>query len=87
MRIARNIITLALLLQLACHSATAPTDGVTATGGRLAGGQYLIDLVPAKYLVDLKRAGIDRTSDLPRVIEIHANSVTTLNVNIDTGIR
>jgi hypothetical protein len=43
--------------------------------------------VPAKYLVDLKRAGIDRTSDLPRVIEIHANSVTTLNVNIDTGIR
>jgi hypothetical protein len=38
MRIARNIITLALLLQLACHSPTAPTDGVTATRGRLAGG-------------------------------------------------
>ncbi len=50
-------------------------------------GLYFIDLVPAKYLVDLKGAGIDRTSDLPKVVEIHANNVTTLNVNIDTGLR
>jgi hypothetical protein len=52
-----------------------------------AQGLYVIDLVPAKYLIDLKRAGIDQTSDLPKVVEIHANSVTTLNVNIDTGLR
>jgi hypothetical protein len=50
-------------------------------------GLYVIDLVPAKYRIDLKRSGIDRTSDLPAVVEIHANSVTTLNVSIDTGIR
>jgi len=50
-------------------------------------GLYFIDLAPAKYLVDLKGVGIDRTGDLPKVVEIHANSVTTLNVNIDTGLR
>jgi len=50
-------------------------------------GLYLIDLQPAKYRIDLKPAGIDRTSDLPAVVDIHANSVTTLNVNIDTGLR
>jgi hypothetical protein len=52
-----------------------------------AQGLYVIDLVPARYLIDLKRAGIDRTSDLPKVVEIHKNSVTTLNVSIDTGLR
>jgi hypothetical protein len=52
-----------------------------------AQGLYVIDLVPARYLINLKRTGIDRTSDLPKVVEIQANSVTTLNVNIDTGLR
>jgi len=50
-------------------------------------GLYAIDLVPAKYLVDLKGVGLDRSSDLPKVIEIHANTVTALNVSIDTGLR
>lgn len=50
-------------------------------------GLYVIDLVPAKYRIDLKPNGIDRASELPAVVEIHANSVTTLNVNIDTGLR
>jgi hypothetical protein len=50
-------------------------------------GLYVIDLAPAKYRIDLKPNGIDRTSDLPAIVEIHANSVTTLNVNIDTGLR
>jgi len=52
-----------------------------------AQGLYVIDLPPAKYRIDLQRAGIDRTSDLPAVVDIHANTVTTLNVNIDTGLR
>ena len=52
-----------------------------------AQGLYVIDLVPARYLINLKRTGIDRTSDLPKVVEIQANSVTTLNVSIDTGLR
>jgi hypothetical protein len=51
-------------------------------------GLYVIDLAaPAKYTVDLKPNGIDRTSDLPKVVDIHANTVTRLDVNIDTGIR
>jgi hypothetical protein len=51
-------------------------------------GAYLIDLAaPAKYTVDLKPNGIDRASDLPKVIDIHPNTVTRVDVNIDTGIR
>src|ERR1041385_4041988 len=50
-------------------------------------GAYLIDLVPARYTIDLKRAGVDRTGDLPQTVDIHANTVTMLNVNIDTGLR
>jgi hypothetical protein len=51
-------------------------------------GFYLIDLAaPAKYTVDLKPNGIDKTSDLPKVVDIHANTVTRVDVNIDTGIR
>jgi hypothetical protein len=50
-------------------------------------GAYFIDLAPAKYTIDLKPSGIDHTSDLPKVIQILANSVTRIDVNIDTGIR
>jgi hypothetical protein len=50
-------------------------------------GAYLIDLAPAMYTVDLKPNGIDKTIDLPKVIEIKTNVVTRLDVNIDTGIR
>ena len=50
-------------------------------------GAYFIDLVPAKYTIDLKGSGADSTSDLPKTVEIHANAVTRLDVNIDTGIR
>jgi hypothetical protein len=51
-------------------------------------GSYLIDLAaPAKYTVDLKPNGVDRTSDLPKVVEIHPNTVTRADVNIDTGLR
>ena len=50
-------------------------------------GLYVIDLAPAKYLVDLQRVGIDRSGDVPKVVEIHANTVTTLNIAIDTGLR
>jgi hypothetical protein len=51
-------------------------------------GLYVIDLAaPAKYTVDLKPNGIDHTSDVPKLVDIHANTVTKLDVNIDTGIR
>jgi hypothetical protein len=50
-------------------------------------GLYLIDLVPAKYTVDIKGVGLDRSADVPKVVEVHANAVTRLDISIDTGIR
>jgi hypothetical protein len=50
-------------------------------------GLYAIDLVPGRYLVDLKPNGIDHSSDVPKMIDIHANSVTSIDISIDTGIR
>lgn len=50
-------------------------------------GAYFIDLPPAKYTIDLKGSAADRTGDLPKTVEIHANSVTRLDVDIDTGLR
>jgi hypothetical protein len=50
-------------------------------------GSYLIDLTPATYTVDVKQNGMDRTTDLPKVVDIHANTVTKVDVNIDTGLR
>ncbi len=50
-------------------------------------GAYTIDLAPGKYTVDLKPAGVDKTRDLPKTVDIQSNAVTTLNVNIDTGLR
>ena len=50
-------------------------------------GLYLIDLAPAKYTVVLRPSGSDHTPDLPKVVDITANGIMQLNVNIDTGIR
>lgn len=140
MRAHRPEVAIAILiLAIACHSPTSPTDSRTASSvaehGRLSGivtigpncpgpetsnpcptqpsayaarkilvyseaktnllftvdidsrGAYLIDLAPAMYTVEMKPNGIDKTSDLPRVVDIKANTVTRVDVNIDTGIR
>ncbi|HEV7487602.1 MAG TPA: hypothetical protein VGQ65_18190 [Thermoanaerobaculia bacterium] len=50
-------------------------------------GSYLIDLTPATYMIDVKAAAMDHTLDLPKVVDIHANTVTQVDVNIDTGLR
>lgn len=50
-------------------------------------GFYYIDLLPATYTIDFRGIGIDRSPDVPKTVDIHANSVTTLNVAIDTGLR
>jgi hypothetical protein len=50
-------------------------------------GLYFIDLLPGRYLVDLKRAGLDHSSDVPKVVDIRANVVTALDISIDTGLR
>jgi hypothetical protein len=50
-------------------------------------GLYFIDLPPAKYVVDLKRTGIDHSGDVPATVTIQSNVVTKLDINIDTGLR
>ena len=50
-------------------------------------GLYSINLEPGNYLVDIQGVGIDRSADVPKVVTIHANTVTQLNINIDTGLR
>lgn len=50
-------------------------------------GFYAIDLLPADYTIDIKKAGLDRSSDVPAKVTIRANQPTTFNINIDTGVR
>jgi hypothetical protein len=50
-------------------------------------GAYLIDLTPGNYVVDLKPNGLDRSSDVPKAITIHAKLVTKVDIKIDTGLR
>ncbi|HVR41211.1 MAG TPA: hypothetical protein VMU84_19110 [Thermoanaerobaculia bacterium] len=50
-------------------------------------GLYVIDLLPGKYTIDLQPFGIDHSAEVPAVVEIVARTVTTLDINIDTGLR
>jgi hypothetical protein len=50
-------------------------------------GTYLVDLTPARYTVDVKKVGVDRAGGVPATVEIKANTVTKLDISIDTGIR
>ena len=52
-----------------------------------AQGYYEIALEPGKYLVDINRIGMDRSLNVPSVIEITANQTIELDIDIDTGIR
>ena len=50
-------------------------------------GNYEISLPVGTYVVDINRIGIDHSKGLPKEVEILANEVTVLDVDIDTGIR
>jgi hypothetical protein len=50
-------------------------------------GNYAIDLVAGRYVVDFKGSKLDRSSDVPKLVEILPNATTTLNISIDTGLR
>ena len=50
-------------------------------------GQYRGELPVGFYVIDINRLGIDMAKGLPKEIEIKSNSVTTLDIEIDTGIR
>ncbi len=50
-------------------------------------GHYEIQLAPGTYTVDINHAGIDYAAGLPKQVTITADRTTTLDVDIDTGIR
>lgn len=50
-------------------------------------GDFSIELPVGTYVINLIPNGIDYSKDLPAEVEIRENETTTLNIDIDTGIR
>ena len=50
-------------------------------------GYYRVNLDPGTYVVDINRAGIDRSPDVPRTITLASGEMVTLDIDIDTGMR
>jgi hypothetical protein len=50
-------------------------------------GIYSLFLPAGTYIVDINHLGIDHAAGLPATVEIIADQVTTLDIDIDTGIR
>ena len=50
-------------------------------------GRYSIQLKPGDYVVDINKAGIDHSAEVPRTVEIKTGQTVTLDISIDTGIR
>jgi len=55
--------------------------------GQSAEGRYSIQLKPGDYVVDINKAGIDHSAEVPRTVEIKTGQTVTLDISIDTGIR
>lgn len=50
-------------------------------------GRYRVELEPGVYTVDINRIGVDFSGDLPERVEIMAGVTSSLDIDIDTGIR
>lgn len=50
-------------------------------------GRYRVELEPGVYTVDINRIGVDFSGDLPEQVEIMAGLTSSLDIDIDTGIR
>jgi hypothetical protein len=50
-------------------------------------GSYRLELPVGDYLVDINHLGIDSAAGLPAVVTIRPDEITTLDIDIDTGIR
>jgi len=50
-------------------------------------GHYRVQLEPGTYSVDINHAGIDRSRDVPKKVEIKPGEIVQLDIDIDTGIR
>jgi hypothetical protein len=50
-------------------------------------GHYEVALPAGTYRVDINHAGIDRSSQVPATVVVHAGERVHLDLSIDTGIR
>ncbi|UCC60883.1 MAG: hypothetical protein JSW38_12400 [Dehalococcoidia bacterium] len=50
-------------------------------------GYYRVELDAGRYAVDINRIGVDRSGDVPTVIEVLPGKTVELDIDIDTGIR
>jgi hypothetical protein len=57
------------------------------TVGLDADGEYRTTLAPGTYVVEITRAGIDRTEDVPKTITLRSGETVVVDIAIDTGIR
>lgn len=64
-------------------------DGKTMVGESSikVDGTYQIALPIGEFVVDLKKNWIDSSAEVPAKVMIKEGKTTTLNINIDTGIR
>ncbi len=50
-------------------------------------GTYSFKLAPGNYILDMKRAGIDFSKNLPRPFTLSVGQIVEADIFIDTGIR
>ena len=50
-------------------------------------GHYEATLPAGTYRVDINHAGIDRSSQVPATVTVHAGARVQMDISIDTGIR
>ncbi len=50
-------------------------------------GTYRIELAPGTYVIKLQNFGMGFSKELPKEVRIQNGQTTTLNIDIDTGIR
>ena len=55
--------------------------------GQSSKAKFNVQLTPGQYVVDITHGGIDRSSEVPKKIEIKPGQKVVVDINIDTGIR
>ncbi len=80
-----EVFTSRTLIVFAADGVTKVADVPIKTAGYY--GTYSVSLPPGAYVLDYRHQGMGRASPLPKQITIEAGKTTTVDVDIDTGIR
>lgn len=55
---------------------------------KIVDGRYRLQLPPGTYVVRLlSQSEMDRATDLPKTVTVTSGATTTLDIDVDTGIR